>query len=169
MIQVIPGTVIGPSELITTSQEAKEKMDRMSKALLFNAPKPRYLFGLVHVEDCAAAHVNALDEDMVSDEELKKVDWLVAAGTSEAEKNGEEVWREVAEMVDREFRDEVERGVFEVGWDRVPINVPYRVDSKRTEGMVLGGKAMRGFAECVRQVAGWYSGLLEEEGKGKEA
>lgn len=142
-------------------------MDRMSQALLFNTPKPRYLFGFVHVEDCAAVHVNALDEEVLSDEQLADVDWLVAAATGEVGKDGREVWTEVAGQLAGDFRDEVGRGVFKVGWDKMPVNMPYRVDSRWTESVVLGGRKIREVGECVKEVAGWYLGLLEGDDKKK--
>jgi nucleoside-diphosphate-sugar epimerase len=161
--QVIPGTVIGPSEFATTAAQALAYVDRQTKALLFDDMKPRYAFGFVNVQDCARVHIEALDEGKVRREDVPP--WYVAAGGSEEELllDGEMVWKKAGDMVEREYVEEVERGVFKVGRSKTPINMPYRVDSRRTEEMLLGGEKIRGFEECVREVARWYVGL-----KGKE-
>ncbi|KAF2191578.1 3-beta hydroxysteroid dehydrogenase/isomerase family protein [Zopfia rhizophila CBS 207.26] len=162
IVQVIPGTAIGPSNLISSSKEAFEYMDRMSKALLFNDVTPRYAFGFVQLEDCARVHVEALDETKVPDESIP--DWFIAAASTKEGLSGGEVWREAGDMVEREFRDEVERGVFVVGRDNVPVNMPFRVDSKLTERLLFEeGKGFKGFEECVREVGRWYADLAKME------
>jgi nucleoside-diphosphate-sugar epimerase len=159
--QIIPGTVIGPSEFCRTSREAKARMDRQTKALLFDDQAPRYAFGFVHVEDCARVHVEALDEVQVPSEQLPR--WFVAAGTVEERVTGEQVWGRAADVVERDFSREVEEGVFRVGRKRVPINMPFRVDSRVTENMLMGGKRIRGLEECIREVGRWYLGLKRGE------
>lgn len=134
-------------------------MDRQTKALLFDNMKPRYAFGFVHVDDCARVHVDALNEENVKSEEVPR--WFIAAGRSEEGVGGEEVWKTVGDMVESEFKEDVENGVFRLGKDKVPINMPYRIDSRLTERVVLGGERMRGFPECVSEVARWYLGLPE--------
>lgn len=157
--QVIPGTVMGPSELISTKAEAKMKMDRMSRALLFNDPKPRYLFGFVHVEDCAKVHVEALDEAKVSEEEIPN--WFVAAASSDKSRNGKETWREAGDVVATLFKNEVDDGMFTVGRGNMPINMPYYVDSTFTETKLLSGAQMRTLTDCIKEVAGWYKNLAD--------
>lgn len=161
IIQIIPGTVIGPSELITTSSEAYAQMDRMSKALLFNEAKPRYAFGFVHVQDCAAAHIAALDEEEVPEREVPN--WFIAASSNEEGNEGRDVWREVGDVVEEEFGEEVERGLFTVGRENVPVNMPYRIDSTLTESMLLGGGKFRSLGESVKEVGKWYSSLVKRE------
>lgn len=161
IIQVIPGTVIGPSELITTSAQASAQMDRMSKALLFNEAKPRYAFGFVHVEDCAAVHVEALDEVKVPKTDLP--DWFVAAGTTPEGMGGKDVWRIAGDVVGRSFANEVQSGLFTIGKENLPINMPYRVDSALTERMVLGGRRFIDLGDCVVETGKWYAGLVEKE------
>ncbi|ORY02577.1 3-beta hydroxysteroid dehydrogenase/isomerase family protein [Clohesyomyces aquaticus] len=162
IVQVIPGTVIGPSELITTPTSALATMDRMSKALLFNAHTPRYAFGFVHVADCAAVHIEALNTTKVRDSAIPH--WFVAAATTEGDvKNGKEVWRRTGEMVEREFKREIGEGMVSVGRERCPVNMPFRVDSKMTERVLLAGERMRGLEECVREVGEWYLGLVRGE------
>ena len=147
-------------------------MDRMSRALLFSDNKPRYAFGFVHVDDCAAVHVNALDSDLLptslltSSKEEEGVDWLVAASSTPPSPSvsGEQLWLETAQTLKHAFEDEVQRGVFEIGFDMVPVNMPFRVDGRRTEGLVLGGRRMRGLVECVGEVGCWYSKLARVEG-----
>jgi nucleoside-diphosphate-sugar epimerase len=159
--QIIPGTVIGPSEFCKTSAQAKAHMDRQTKALLFDDEAPRYAFGFVHVEDCARVHVEALDEVKVRKEDLPR--WYIAAGTVEEGVTGEQVWERAADCVEREFPTEVEDGVFRVGRSRMPINMPFRVDSRVTERMLLGGERIRGLEECVRDVGRWYLGMKRKE------
>jgi len=157
IVQVIPGTVIGPSEFITTRSEALKHIDRQSKALLFDEMAPRYAFGFVHVKDCAKIHVEALNE-----EKVKKADmppWYVAAGTSEEGVNGAKMWSKAADMVDKEFGEAIVAGTFKLGRTKTPINMPYRVDSRRTEKMLLDGNKIRTFDECVKEVAQWYLSL----------
>ncbi|KAF2003124.1 hypothetical protein P154DRAFT_520470 [Amniculicola lignicola CBS 123094] len=165
IVQVIPGTVIGPSELHTTPHEAKASMDRMSQALLFNTPKAQYCFGFVHVEDCAKVHVEALDEVSVPDVDIPE--WFIAGGTGEDGKGIEELWREVGEMVEREFEHEVGEGLFTVGRENWPVNMPYRVENEMTRRMVLGGGKFKSLVECVRDVAGWYKQLDQVEKENK--
>lgn len=158
IVQVIPGTVLGPSELITTSFEASARMDRMSKALLFGTgPSPRYAFGFAHVEDCAKVHIAALDEKNVPDGEIP--DWFIAAASTEKGKNGREIWQEAGDLVEQEFKGEIDSGVFKVGRNNVPINMPFYVDSRMTERMLLGGQVFRSLPECVKEVGHWYKDL----------
>jgi nucleoside-diphosphate-sugar epimerase len=157
-VQVIPGTVIGPSELINTASEAYEKMDRMSKALLFNEVKPRYAFGFVHVDDCATVHVEALDEGKLPSSEIPG--WLVAAASNEPGGTIQETWQTVGTMIETEFPDQVKEGVFKVAKRNLPINMPYRVDSGWTEDRLLQGRRFRKFEDCVRTVAEWYATLV---------
>lgn len=154
IVQVIPGTVIGPSEFVTTRSEAIKHIDRQTKALLFDDMIPRYAFGFVHVQDCARVHVEALDERRVQGKKLPK--WFVAAATTEEGVDGQKMWVKAADMVEREFGDEVNEGVFKVGRSKVPTNMPYRVESGFTEGALMNGEAFRSFEECVQEVAQWY-------------
>ena len=158
--QVIPGTVIGPSESATTATQALAHMDRQTKALLFDDARPRYAFGFVHVRDCAKVHIEALDEEKVKRGDVPP--WYVAAGMTEEGWGGEMVWKGAGDMIEREFGDVVKKGVFTVGRDKTPINMPYRVDSRVTERMLLGGERIRGLEECVREVADWYVRLKEK-------
>jgi nucleoside-diphosphate-sugar epimerase len=158
--QVIPGTVIGPSEFVTTRSQALKHIDRQTKALLFDDMKPRYAFGFVHVQDCARIHIEALDESKVKSKNLPP--WFVAAATSEGGIDGEKAWAKAAGMVEREFEDEVRKGVFKVGKDKTPINMPYRVESDWTAGALLYGEEIRGLEECVKEVAQWYLRLKED-------
>jgi nucleoside-diphosphate-sugar epimerase len=161
--QVIPGTVIGPSEFCTTFDQAFAHLDRQTKALLFDDMAPRYAFGFVHVQDCARVHIEALDERNRS-EGLPK--WYVAAGTVEEGTDGEKLWNSVADMIEREFQDEVKTEVFKVGRDRVPINMAFRADSRVTEKMLLNGCKIRGLKDSVKEVAQWYIELRKKEDKG---
>jgi nucleoside-diphosphate-sugar epimerase len=158
--QVIPGTVIGPSEFVTTRSQALMHIDRQTKALLFDEMKPRYAFGFVHVLDCAEVHINALDETKWRSDDLPC--WYVAAATSEEGINGETMWARAVEMVEKEFAKEMDQGVFKLGRSKVPINMPYRVDSTETEERLLWGVKMKGFEECVKEVAKWYLSLKDE-------
>ncbi|KAJ4363677.1 hypothetical protein N0V83_009973 [Neocucurbitaria cava] len=160
IVQVIPGTVIGPSEFATTPSAAIAHMDRQTKALLFDEMKPRYAFGFVHVQDCARVHVEALDEAKAKSEELPP--WFVAAATIEEGVDGARLWGTVADMVEREYKEEVEEKVFTVGRSKVPVNMPYRVDARLTERMLLGGEKIRGLEESVREVAQWYVDLKKK-------
>jgi nucleoside-diphosphate-sugar epimerase len=159
--QVIPGTVIGPSEFVTTRSQALKHIDRQTKALLFDDMKPRYAFGFVHVQDCARIHIEALDESKVKSKSLPP--WFIAAATSEGGIDGEKMWTKAADMVEREFGDEVQDGVFKVGRDKTPINMPYRVDSDWTSSKLLYGEEMRGLEECVKEVAQWYLRLKKDD------
>ncbi|KAF1937042.1 3-beta hydroxysteroid dehydrogenase/isomerase family protein [Clathrospora elynae] len=159
--QVIPGTVIGPSEFATTAAQALAHMDRQTKALLFDDMKPRYAFGFVHVQDCARVHIEALNESKVKSDDLPP--WFVAAGTVEEGMHGAGLWNSAADMVEGGFAKEVEDGVFKIGRAKVPINMPFRVDSRETERMLLGGDRIRGLEESVREVAVWYVGLRGKE------
>jgi nucleoside-diphosphate-sugar epimerase len=157
VVQIIPGTVIGPSDFVTTRSQALKHIDRQTKALLFDEMKPRYAFGFVHVRDCARVHIEALDEKKVKSEDLPP--WWVAAATSEGGVDGEKMWSKAADMVKREFAKEVEEGIFKVGTSKAPINMPYRVDSRKTEECLLEGGKMMGLEECVKEVAEWYLSL----------
>lgn len=159
--QIIPGTVIGPSEFATTSAEALARLDRQTKALLFNDARPRYAFGFVHVHDCARVHIEALDEGKVKKEQLPP--WYIAAATVEQGQTGQQLWHEAAEMIERKFRAQVDTRVFEVGRAKVPTNMPFRVNSRRTERMLLDGEKMRGLQESVQEVAEWYLLLKDRE------
>lgn len=159
IVQVIPGTVIGPSEFVTTRSQALKHIDRQTKALLFDEMKPRYAFGFVHVQDCARVHIEALDEKKVRGEDLPP--WWVAAATSENGVDGEKMWAQAADMVESEFAREVKEGLFKSGRSKAPINMRYRVDSRGTERSLLEGGQMRGLEECVREVARWYLSLKE--------
>ncbi|KAL1796773.1 hypothetical protein ACET3X_005313 [Alternaria dauci] len=161
--QIIPGTVIGPSEFCTTSEQALAHVDRQSKALLFDDMTPRYAFGFIPVKDCARIHIEALDERIRS-EDLPT--WYVAAGTVEQGTDGEQLWNAAADMIEHDFGDQVKTGVFKVGRDKVPTNMPFRADSSVTEKMLLGGDKIRGLQDSVKEVAQWYIELKREEEKG---
>ncbi|KAF2786183.1 hypothetical protein K505DRAFT_399803 [Melanomma pulvis-pyrius CBS 109.77] len=90
IVQVIPGTVIGPSELVTLAIQAYKQMNCMSKALLFAEAKLRYAFGFVHVKDCAAVYVKALDEVKLPSDKI--LDWFIAPVTTEAGKDRPAIW-----------------------------------------------------------------------------
>lgn len=157
IVQVIPGTVMGPSELVSTRSEARKRMDRMSRALLFNEPKPRYLFGFVHVQDCARVHVEALDELKVPDDKIP--DWYIAAGCGDKSKTGSDIWKEAGDIVQKNSSNEVAGGMFTVGRDNMPINMPYYVDSTLTEARLFDQDKLRGLNECIQEVAEWYKSL----------
>lgn len=159
--QVIPGTVIGPSEFCQTSAEALAHLDRQSKALLFDSMAPRYAFGFVHVQDCARVHIEALDEAKTRSEDLPR--WFIAAGTVEEGSHGEKIWNMAADMVEEAFPSQVKTGLFIVGRSKVPINMPFRANSRRTEEMLLGGKSIRGLEESVKDVAEWYISLKQKD------
>ncbi|KAH6852389.1 NAD(P)-binding protein [Alternaria alternata] len=161
--QIIPGTVIGPSEFCTTSEQALAHVDRQSKALLFDDMTPRYAFGFIHVEDCARIHIEALDERIRS-EDLPT--WYVAAGTVEPGIDGEKLWNDAADMIELDFGNEVKTGAFRVGRGKVPINMPFRADSSVTENMLLSGDKIRGLKDSVKEVAQWYVELKKKEDKG---
>ncbi|KAH8719285.1 3-beta hydroxysteroid dehydrogenase/isomerase family protein [Phaeosphaeriaceae sp. PMI808] len=157
IVQVIPGTVIGPSEFVSTRSEAVKHIDRQTKALLFDDMAPRYAFGFVHVLDCARVHVEAIDGEKVKREDVPP--WFVASATSEEGVGGEALWSRVANAIESEYKEEVETGVFKIGRDKTPINMPYRVDSRLTEKILLDGEEIRGLEVCVKEVAHWYLGL----------
>lgn len=161
--QVIPGTVIGPSEFVITRQDAIMHLDRQTKAILFDDTKPRYAFGFVHVQDCARIHIEALDEEKVKTGDIPP--WYIAAATTKTGMTGQQLWKSAMNMMIEEFVEELSifdfRGTFRLGATKVPINMPFRVDSRMTEGMLLGGDRIRGLEECVREVAQWYLSLEE--------
>ncbi|KAH9866793.1 hypothetical protein J1614_008486 [Plenodomus biglobosus] len=159
--QVVPGTVIGQSELATTSSEAVARLDRQSKALLFDDMKPRYAFGFVYLQDCARVHIEALDETKVQREDLPP--WFIAAATEDEDRKGEDIWNDAADMIEREFSQEIERSIFTVGRSKVPVNMPYRADSRLTERVLLGGEKLRGLNASVKEVAQWYINLKRNE------
>ncbi|KAJ4369542.1 hypothetical protein N0V86_009378 [Didymella sp. IMI 355093] len=159
--QIIPGTVIGTSEFVKTADEAKRHMDRQTRALIFDDNTPRYAFGFVHVEDCARVHIEALDQTNVPDADLPPR--FVAAASTEAALNGSQVWNKAVNTIEREFKSEIEKGLFTVGKERTPTNMPYRVDSNKTEKMLLNGKAIRGLEKSVKEVAAWYARLAAQE------
>jgi nucleoside-diphosphate-sugar epimerase len=161
IVQVIPGTVIGTSEFVKTAEDARKHMDRQTRALVFDDNMPRYAFGFVHVQDCARVHIEALDETKVQNDDLPRT--FVAAATTEEGLNGKQVWSKAVKMIESEFSHEIEEGVFRVGRERIPVNIPYRVDSRLTEKMLLGGQAIRGLEESVREVAEWYTQLAANE------
>ncbi|KAF2015296.1 NAD(P)-binding protein [Aaosphaeria arxii CBS 175.79] len=162
IVQVIPGTVIGPSELITSSADAYAQMDRMSRALLFSDQTPRYAFGFVSVLDCARVHVEALSASNVPDYGIP--DYFVAAATTPAGKTAEEIWTEVADVIAERYPKEVADGVFTIGRDRVPSEMPYRVDSTETARLLLGGRPIQGLLESVLEVTEWFVKLRSEMG-----
>ncbi|KAJ4340936.1 hypothetical protein N0V95_007368 [Ascochyta clinopodiicola] len=159
VVQVIPGTVIGTSEFVKTAEDARKHMDRQTRALLFDDNTPRYAFGFVHVQDCARVHIEALDEEKVKGGDIPPR--FVAAATTEEGLNGERVWSKAVRMIENEFASEIKSAVFALGRERTPINMPYRVDSRITEKMLLGGEAIRGLEESVREVARWYAQCVE--------
>lgn len=161
IVQVIPGTVIGTSEFVRTAEEAKRYMDRQTRALIFDDNTPRYAFGFVHVQDCARVHIEALDEEKVTAADIPPR--FVAAATSEEGLDGHRVWSKAVDMVERDFKAEVESGLFKVGRERVPVNMPYQVNSAGTEKMLLGGEKIRGLEESVKEVARWYTELVAKE------
>jgi nucleoside-diphosphate-sugar epimerase len=161
IVQIMPGTVIGPSELAASVAEAYAQMDRMSKAFLFDEMRPRYAFGFVSVEDCAAIHIEALDQRKVPDGNIPG--WFVAAAPTPKEQTAQQLWKEVGEMIEKEFSEQVKDGLFKIGWDKIPVNIPYTVDSTLTEEILLGGKKFKSLIDCVRDVAHWYARLAEKD------
>lgn len=159
IVQIIPGTVISPSASAHTRPAARATMDRQSRALLFDDATPRYAFGFVHAQECAAVHIEALDELKVPANLIPP--FFIAAATEDEGMCGGELWARAVAIVEREFEAEIKEGIFSVGTGRVPVNMPYRADSKRTEEMLLGGQKMRGLGECVTEIGRWYTGLRE--------
>ncbi|KAL5373680.1 hypothetical protein DPSP01_012542 [Paraphaeosphaeria sporulosa] len=157
IVQVVPGTVMGPSELVSTKMDGRGYMDRMSRALLFNEPKPRYSFGFVHVGDVARVHVEALDDVRIPYDEVP--DWFIAAGASDPSKDGEETWKEAGDFIENNLQHEVASGMFSVGRDKVPTNMPYYVDSALTETKLLRHERFKSLKECIKEVAEWYTTL----------
>ena len=160
IVQVIPGTVIGPSELARTVEEAMKSLDRQTRALICDDNTPRYAFGFVHVQDCARVHIEALDEEKVKTADVPP--WFIAAATTEEGLNGYQVWAKAVAMVERVFWIELKSGMYRVGRERVPTNMPYRVDSRETERMLLGGEKIRGLEDSVREVGRWCARLVGE-------
>lgn len=116
------------------------------------------------MSDCARVHVEALDEKVVRKRDLGKMKWLIAASSSEPGDDGARMWNRACDMVERDFGDEVKSGVFRVGRNKVPVNMPFRVEAGVTEGLVCNGERFRGLEECVGEVAGWYLRLkLDDE------
>jgi nucleoside-diphosphate-sugar epimerase len=161
IVQVIPGTVIGTSEFVKTAEEAKKHMDRQTRALIFDDNTPRYAFGFVHVQDCARVHIEALDESKIKDEDIPPR--FIAAATTEEGLDGEQVWDNAIKMIESEFSTEIEKGIFKIGKERAPINMPYRVNSRFTEKKLLDGQAIRGLEASAKEVAKWYARLAADE------
>ncbi|KAJ8115977.1 hypothetical protein OPT61_g2511 [Boeremia exigua] len=161
IVQVIPGTVIGKSEFIETAEEAKKYMDRQTRALIFDDNTPRYAFGFVHVQDCARVHIEALDEHKVPDAAIAPR--FIAAATTEEGLDGHQVWSKAVGLIEKDFASEIEKGVFKVGRERTPINMPYRVNSRVTEKLLLDGDVIRGLEDSVKEVAQWYIELTSRE------
>jgi hypothetical protein len=160
IVQIIPGTVIGPSSARTRTA-ARAAMDRQSRALLFDDATPRYAFGFVHAADCASVHIEALDETKVPANQIPP--FFIAAQAEDEGIDGESLWTRAVGVLESELAKEIEEGVFKVGRDRVPINMPYRPDSRLTEEILLEGRKLKGLGECVLEVARWYLGLEEDE------
>lgn len=158
---------MGRTELATTSSEAYTHMDRMSRAILFNEPKPRYAFGFVHVEDCARVHVEALSSANVEDADIP--DWFIAAATTPSGRTAQEIWKEAGDVLEEKFPMQVADKVFTVGRKNLPINIPFKVDSTLTEDKLLGGRQFKSLVGCVEEVAQWYTGLIIGEGETEEA
>ncbi|KAJ4983320.1 NAD-binding rossmann-fold containing protein [Stagonosporopsis vannaccii] len=161
IVQVIPGTVIGPSEFVKTAEEARKYMDRQTRALIFDDNTPRYAFGFVHVKDCARVHIEALDQGKVPDSSVPPR--FVAAATTEDGVNGDQVWEKAINMIEKDFASEVETGFFKVGRERTPTNMPYCVKSRMTEKLLLNGEPIRGLDDSVKDVAHWYIELFTKE------
>lgn len=161
IVQVIPGTVIGPSEFVKTAEEAKRYMDRQTRALIFDDNTPRYAFGFVHVQDCARVHIEALDDAKVPHSDVPPR--FVAAATTEDGMDGDQIWMRAANMIESDFASQVETGIFKVGRERTPTNMPYRVNSRMTEELLLGGDVIRGLGDSVKDVARWYVELVAKE------
>lgn len=159
IVQIIPGTVIGPSEFVTTRSAALDLMDRQTKALLFDDMKPRYAFGFVHVQDCARVHIEALNEDRIKEQDLPP--WLIAAASPENGISGEEMWKRAVDFVAANFKDAVEDDTFKLGKTKTPLNMPYHVDSSWTESALLEGQKFRAFEDCILEVGKWYLSLPE--------
>jgi nucleoside-diphosphate-sugar epimerase len=160
IVQIIPGTVIGTSSARTRSV-ARAAMDRQSRALLFDDATPRYAFGFVHAADCAAVHIEALDEAKVPVDQIPP--FFIAAHAEDEGVDGESLWARAVDVLERDLETEIAKGVFKIGRSRVPVNMPFRADSRRTEATLLDGRRMRGLGECVLEVARWYLGLEEDE------
>jgi hypothetical protein len=169
LIQVIPGTVIGPSLLYTSPAEAKGHMDRFTLSLLF-APQPvaRFCFGTVSVRDCADVHVAALDPAKFSDESLDKVKFLVAAASTPKDSVGkvkpaQQIWKDVAMRLRKAFEKDAENDTFRIS-DQIPENMPFEVQSVWTENRVWDGqRKFTDFGTSVEEVGKWYLTLLKNE------
>lgn len=161
IVQVVPGTVMGTSEFVKTAEGARKHMDRQTRALILNDNTPRYAFGFVNVQDCARVHIEALDEEKVKEGNLPPI--YVAAATTQGGLNGEQVWSQAIKVIEREFEHEITEGIFMVGRDRIPTNMPFRIVSRTTEDLLLDGVAIRGLEESVVGIARWYAQLAANE------
>lgn len=164
IVQVIPGTVIGTSEFVHTAEEARKHMDRQTRTLIFDDNTPRYAFGFVHVQDCARAHIEALDEKRVGNEDVPPR--FIAAATTDEGLDGEQVWSKAVKMVESEFAPEIKVGAFKAGRERIPVNMPFRIDSRFTEKMLMDGQSMRSLEDSVKEVASWYAQLVASTNEG---
>lgn len=165
IVQIVSGTVMGPSELITSVESARIHIDRISKSLLFNGPRASYGFAFVHIWDCARVHIEALDESKAPTVSIP--DWFVAGASTRSDATIAHIWNEVGAMVEAEFRDDVSIGLFTVGRHNWPINVPFRVESGLTSTMLMNGDDFKPLSHSIREVAAWYKGLVLSDPSGQ--
>lgn len=145
IISMLPSVILGPNPLITSPEGYKTGTNRYVVNLLQGSRTDSPGLGVtVHVDDCALAHVKALDPKVKGNQ-----DFILSSSENV-------VYDDAIEIVKKWFPDAVESGKLSVDGDLPQTKITF--DLTATEN-VLGIKG-RSYEDQVKGIVGHYLELL---------
>jgi len=146
VIHIFPGFVVGKDELVT---DVKDALSGTNKEVLnpVTGGDDGYIPGSsVHLHDVAKAHVLALDPKIAGNQ-----GFILSAGGLPGTR-----WEEAMEVVAKDFKPEVQKGVLPN--DGKIVSLPVKIDESKTEE-ILGLKLLP-FEGQVKSVVSHYVELV---------
>ncbi|KAK0102613.1 hypothetical protein ONS95_006222 [Cadophora gregata] len=149
IVNIMPGFVIGRSELITKSEDLLKSTNAVPLSIILGVKSDKKPAMITHIDDVARIHVAALDTAKVPGNRS----FLLQSGDG-----GKIVFDDALEVARENFRGAVEEGILPLGG--TTGNAYQIVESGETEE-VFGG--LRSYREAVESVVGQFVELKRRE------
>jgi nucleoside-diphosphate-sugar epimerase len=151
VVHILPTGVMGRDYLVLKPEDAVSGTNAwMLGAVLGNKSDRKLPGATVRNEDVARLHVEALQKDKISEGV-----YLASSNTPKDSFEGNR-FEDVPEIVSRLFKEEVEKGILRN--DGFQGSAKNCIDARKTEETF--GWEFAGFEEQVKDVVGWYVGLV---------
>ena len=149
IVNIMPGFVIGRSELITKSEDILKSTNAVPLAAVLGVKGDKKPAMITHIDDVARIHVAALDTAKVPGNR----GFLLQSGDG-----GKIVFDDALEVAKEKFADAVEEGILPMGGT---TGDAYQIVDSRETDEVFGG--LKSYKEAVESVLGQFVELKRAE------